>query len=94
MAARYFFEAQHQLADLIEAPASALCVIFLILLGLNAIRSRAVALVRFVYIYFVRGGKNLRVLGEWAVVTGATDGIGKAYAEALAKKGESRVCVL
>ncbi len=28
-------------------------------------------------------------LGKWAVVTGATDGIGKAYAMALAKKGMS-----
>ncbi|KAJ8951942.1 hypothetical protein NQ318_013609 [Aromia moschata] len=30
---------------------------------------------------------NLRETGKWAVVTGATDGIGKAYAELLAKKG-------
>lgn len=29
---------------------------------------------------------NLRETGKWAVITGATDGIGKAYAEALAKK--------
>lgn len=29
---------------------------------------------------------NIRETGKWAVVTGATDGIGKAYAEALAKK--------
>lgn len=31
--------------------------------------------------------KDLKKLGEWAVITGATDGIGKAYAEELAKKG-------
>ncbi|XP_077864262.1 very-long-chain 3-oxoacyl-CoA reductase-B-like [Saccoglossus kowalevskii] len=30
---------------------------------------------------------DLRGLGNWAVVTGATDGIGKAYAEQLAEKG-------
>ncbi|XP_037937983.1 very-long-chain 3-oxoacyl-CoA reductase-A-like [Teleopsis dalmanni] len=30
---------------------------------------------------------NLCQMGAWAVVTGATDGIGKAYAKALAKKG-------
>ena len=48
------------------------------------------ALFRFcngVYIYFIRPGKNLKRLGQWAVITGATDGIGKAYAFALAKKG-------
>ncbi|XP_049845697.1 very-long-chain 3-oxoacyl-CoA reductase-like [Schistocerca gregaria] len=30
---------------------------------------------------------NFKTMGQWAVVTGATDGIGKAYAFALAKKG-------
>ena len=39
------------------------------------------------YNTFLRPGKNLNKLGEWAVVTGATDGIGKAYALAFAKKG-------
>jgi 17beta-estradiol 17-dehydrogenase / very-long-chain 3-oxoacyl-CoA reductase len=34
---------------------------------------------------FVRPGKNLKRLGKWAVITGATDGIGLAYAHALAK---------
>lgn len=30
---------------------------------------------------------NLKEMGRWAVVTGATDGVGRAYAEALAKLG-------
>ena len=42
---------------------------------------------------FLRQGKNLKKLGKWAVVTGATDGIGKAYAMALAKKGMSVVLI-
>ena len=37
--------------------------------------------------YFLRPGKNIRQYGPWAVVTGGTDGIGRAYANALAKKG-------
>jgi len=41
------------------------------------------------YKTYLRPAKNLRRYGKWAVVTGATDGIGKAYAFALAKKGMS-----
>ncbi|XP_033118372.1 very-long-chain 3-oxoacyl-CoA reductase-like [Anneissia japonica] len=36
---------------------------------------------------------NLAKLGKWAVVTGATDGIGKAYAEQLAKLGLNIVLI-
>ena len=39
------------------------------------------------YAFLLRGPKKLRKYGEWAVVTGATDGIGKAYAFELAKHG-------
>lgn len=42
---------------------------------------------------FLRGGKNLKKFGKYAVITGATDGIGKAYAKALAKKGMSIVLI-
>jgi len=38
-------------------------------------------------------GVNPRSLGAWAVVTGSTDGIGKAYAEALAKAGLNIVLI-
>lgn len=55
----------------------------------------AVVLVYFVwgfvagiYNHFFRPGKNIvKAFGQWAVVTGATDGIGKAMAFELAKKG-------
>jgi len=30
---------------------------------------------------------DVKKLGEWAVITGSTDGIGKAYAFELAKRG-------
>mmetsp|Transcript_5658 Transcript_5658/g.6943 ORF Transcript_5658/g.6943 Transcript_5658/m.6943 type:complete len:320 (+) Transcript_5658:105-1064(+) len=45
------------------------------------------------YKSFLRPGKNLTKLGKWAIVTGATDGIGKAYAMALAKKGMSVILI-
>lgn len=45
------------------------------------------------YKYFLRPSKNLKKLGEWAVVTGATDGIGKAYAFKLAKRGLNIVLI-
>lgn len=45
------------------------------------------------YKTFLRPAKNLKKLGEWAVVTGATDGIGKAYAMAFAKKGLNVVLI-
>ena len=45
------------------------------------------------YKYFVRPSKKLRKLGEWGVVTGATDGIGKAYAFKVAKQGLSVVLI-
>ena len=41
----------------------------------------------------MRPGKNLKKFGKWAVITGATDGIGKAYAFVLAKKGMSLVLI-
>nr|XP_002733503.1 PREDICTED: estradiol 17-beta-dehydrogenase 12-B-like [Saccoglossus kowalevskii] len=36
---------------------------------------------------------NLKKLGAWAVITGATDGIGKAYAQQLAEKGINIVLI-
>jgi len=39
--------------------------------------------------YFVRPGKDTLRYGKWAIVTGATDGIGKEIAMQLASKGHS-----
>ena len=40
-----------------------------------------------IYVYFIRAPRDVKRLGKWAVITGATDGIGKAYALALTKRG-------
>lgn len=44
--------------------------------------------------FFLGSGKlNLKKYGSWAVVTGCTDGIGKAYTEVLAKLGLNVVLI-
>jgi len=65
----------------------------LILIGGLSVVSFAFKALIAIYKAFLRPGKNVAKFGKWAVVTGATDGIGKAYAMALAKKGMSIVLI-
>jgi hypothetical protein len=64
----------------------AMSLLSLLFLSLMMLRVVA-ALINFVYVYFLRRGRNLKFYGSWAIITGATDGIGKAYAVELAKRG-------
>mmetsp|Transcript_11613 Transcript_11613/g.25588 ORF Transcript_11613/g.25588 Transcript_11613/m.25588 type:complete len:327 (-) Transcript_11613:192-1172(-) len=53
----------------------------------------ALGLLNEIYKYFFRPSKNLKKFGKYAIITGATDGIGKAYAFALAKRGLSVILI-
>lgn len=59
----------------------------LTLLGGLYVASHLLSFLTVLYKTLLRPGKNIKKYGEWAVVTGATDGIGKAMAFELARKG-------
>lgn len=70
----------------------------LILVGVSAVGFISLcrhlfAFLRWLYKMFIRPPKNLLDYGSWAVITGSTDGIGKALAFELASKGLNLVCV-
>ncbi|KAJ8639572.1 hypothetical protein MRB53_016266 [Persea americana] len=56
-------------------------------IGFIAIFKIPISLIKWVWIAFLRPSKNLKEYGSWALVTGSTDGIGKALACELASKG-------
>ncbi|CAL5418812.1 unnamed protein product [Camellia sinensis] len=63
-------------------------------LGFISLCSSIINLVKWVYTMFLRPPKNLkRSYGSWAVITGSTDGIGKAIAMELASEGLNLVLV-
>merc|ERR1712010_148041 len=60
--------------------AKTFATLFLVKYGLEVLN--------FLYKIFLRPGLNLKKrYGGWAIVTGCTDGIGKAFCQELAKKG-------
>ncbi|EGC36363.1 hypothetical protein DICPUDRAFT_31983 [Dictyostelium purpureum] len=66
---------------------------FSLAIGLGVILRFAYYLVMFVFAFTVRTPINIKKYGSWVVVTGATDGIGKAYCHQFAKKG-LKICLV
>ncbi|KAK1945304.1 Very-long-chain 3-oxoacyl-CoA reductase 1 [Phytophthora citrophthora] len=56
-------------------------------IGCLVLSRLALQLLGSLYTFFLRPAKSLKSFGQWGVVTGATDGIGKALAMELARKG-------
>lgn len=62
-------------------------ILFPALIGLFSFLKFSLLLLRWIYVSFLRPGKPLRRrYGQWAVVTGCTDGIGKAFSLQLARR--------
>lgn len=61
--------------------------LFPAIIGLLSLLKFSLLLLRWIYISFLRPGKPLRRrYGQWAVVTGCTDGIGRAFSFQLARR--------
>ncbi|KAM7269418.1 hypothetical protein ACFE04_024915 [Oxalis oulophora] len=63
------------------------------LIGLIIISKSIFSFFKWVWVFFLRPSKNLKEYGSWAMITGSTDGIGKALAFELASKGLNLVLV-
>jgi len=62
-------------------------------LGLLSVCKAFINFLRWVWVMFFRPPKDLKEYGSWAVITGSTDGIGKALAFELGSKGLNLVLV-
>lgn len=62
-------------------------------LGFISLCKSFINFLRWVWLMFLRPPKNLKEYGSWALITGPTDGIGKALALEMASKGLNLVLI-
>eukprot|EP01147_Barroeca_monosierra_P010179 gene10179-2338_t len=68
-------------------------LIFMSIIGLYKVFSVLFTIIRSIHATYYRPEKDLTKFGKWAVVTGATDGIGLEYCKQFARKGISVVMI-